>query len=183
MVQRRDNQSAKGDKPSDVLQNTAVLETIAYGTDEKFAIALDFGTTFSDIAFCFPNQKDTKVASIVDWPGGESAPKIHTLISYDPKDSSRFTWGASVNRMTDSIIGIKLLLDPTQERPLYLPTGNIQRDIKKLPKKPVDVAADFIRAIYQHALAEITKQVPRGYMSMCQQQFVLSGDYIPQLSY
>jgi len=143
-------------------------------TDEKLVIALDFGTTFSGIAFCFPNQQDTKVASIIDWPGGESAPKIHTLISYDAKDSKKFSWGASVNRMTDSIIGIKLMLDPAQERPLYLPAGNLQRDIRKLPKKPVEVAADFIRAIYQHALAEITKQVPRGYMSLCQQQFVLS---------
>ncbi|KAK0648651.1 putative hsp70 protein [Cercophora newfieldiana] len=146
----------------------------AYEADEQLIIALDFGTTFSGIAFCFPNQQDTKVASIVDWPGGESAPKIQTLISYDAKDTNKFSWGASVNRMSDSIIGIKLLLDPSQERPLYLPTGNLQRDIRKLPKKPVNVAADFIHAIYQHALTEITKMVPQGYMSLCQKKFVLS---------
>lgn len=147
-------------------------------TDEKLVIALDFGTTFSGIAFCFPNQADPKVASVMDWPGDESAPKINTLISYDPKDSSKFTWGASVNRITgDGIAGIKLLLDPTQERPLYLPAGNIERDIRKLPKNPVNIAADFIGAVYQHALAEITKQVPRDYMSMCEKQFVLSGKH------
>ncbi|KAK4450231.1 hypothetical protein QBC34DRAFT_484501 [Podospora aff. communis PSN243] len=132
-------------------------------SQEQLVIALDFGTTFSGIAYCFPNQNDT-----------QSAPKINTLISYDANGAKFFSWGASVNRMTDSIIGIKLLLDPDQERPLYLPTGNLQRDIKKLPKTPVEVAADFIRAIYQHAHAEIAKRVPKDYMSLCQQKFVLS---------
>ena len=36
---------------------------------EKLIIALDFGTTFSGIAYCFVNQRDSKVAAIVDWPG------------------------------------------------------------------------------------------------------------------
>lgn len=40
-----------------------------YDSDEKLIIALDFGTTFSGIAYCFANQRDTKVATIVDWPG------------------------------------------------------------------------------------------------------------------
>jgi len=163
------------DPLSDPLRRTTLDGPATFEPEEKLVIALDFGTTYSGIAFCFPNQQDTKVASIMDWPGGESAPKVHTLIAYDKKQNNKFSWGASVNRMTDSIIGIKLLLDPTQERPLYLPTGNLQRDIKKLPKKPVEVAADFIRSIYQHALSEITKQVPKGYMSLCQQKFVLSG--------
>jgi hypothetical protein len=115
----------------------------------------------------------------VNWPGaeGESAPKIPTLISYDATDKSNFAWGASVNSMSDSIVGVKLLLDPTQERPLYLPTGNVKRDIKKLPKPPVDIAADFIGAVYQHALREIAKEVPKDYMAICQKHFVLSGKY------
>lgn len=112
--------------------------------------------------------------SLVDWLGGESAPNIHSLISYDPEDSSKFVWSALVNRMTDKIIGIKLLLDPAQERPLYLPVGDMQRDIRMLPKNPVNVAADFIRSIFQHALDDITKKVPRGYLAMCEREYVLS---------
>ncbi len=149
-----------------------------YQSEEKLVISLDFGTTFSGIAFCFPNQREAKAVAIVDWPGteGESAPKIPTLINYDPKDKRKFNWGASVNRMMDNIVGVKLLLDPSQERPLYLPTGNSKRDMKKLPKAPVDIAADFIRAMYKHALKEIAKEVPSNYMSMCQKHFVLSGN-------
>jgi len=175
MTRRGGYRSSFGGQPKYTFQEGTINKPEPPKVNDQLVIALDFGTTFSGISFCFPNQTDPKVASVMDWPGDESAPKIHSMISYDPDDSSKFTWGASVNRMAgDGIVGIKLLLDPGQERPLYLPTGNIQRDIRKLPKDPVEIAADYIRAVYQHALTEITKQVPRDYMSMCQQQFVLS---------
>ncbi|CAG9953192.1 unnamed protein product [Clonostachys rosea f. rosea IK726] len=66
------------------------------------------------------------------------------------------------------------MLDPTQERALYLPTGNIKRDIKKPPKLPVHIAADFIGTMYQYALKEITKEIKSDYLAMCQKEFVLS---------
>lgn len=109
---------------------------------------------------------------------GEShnAPKIPTLINYNDQN---FTWGASVNQIADNIVGVKLLLDPSQEKPFYLPTSNTKSDLKKLPKSAITVAADFIRAMYQHALQEISKQVPKSYMDLCQKQFVLSGEHVP----
>ena len=84
-----------------------------------------------------------------------------------------------MNPIADNIVGVKLLLDPSQEKPLYLPTGNIKSDLKKLPKAPLMVAADFIGAIYQYALQEISGQVPKSYMDLCQKQFVLSGESAP----
>jgi molecular chaperone DnaK (HSP70) len=169
------------DRLSDKFKKTNANDLDCFETDEKLIIALDFGTTFSGIAFCFANQRDTKVAAIMDWPGseGESAPKIPTLINYHSSNPKEFAWGSSVNRRNDNIVGVKLLLDPEQERPLHLPTGNIKRDIKNLPKKPVYIAADFIGAIYRHALSEIAKTVPKKYMSMCQKHFVLSGWRLP----
>ncbi|KAK3343434.1 Hsp70 family protein-like protein [Lasiosphaeria hispida] len=148
---------------------------IAWESDEKLIIALDFGTTFSGIAYCFANQRDAKVAAVVDWPGaeGDAAPKIPTLINYSA-DGKDFTWGASVDKMQDNIVGVKLLLDPSQERPLYLPMLNYKRTLKNLPKPPVAIAADFIGAVYNHALVEIAKVVPKNYFALCQKHFVLS---------
>jgi len=80
-----------------------------------------------------------------------------------------------VNVLADNIVGVKLLLDPSQEKPLYLPTGNVKAELKKLPKDPIKVAADFIKEMYTHALKEISAQVPKNYMALCQKQFVLSG--------
>lgn len=106
---------------------------------------------------------------------GQMVPKIPTLIRYDPDDKTKFTWGASVGKVADSVVGIKLLLDPSQERPTYLPSENMLQDLSKLPKQPVDIAADFIGAVYQHALSEISKVVSKDYISICQKQFILSG--------
>lgn len=97
------------------------------------------------------------------------------MISYDLKDKNAFTWGASVKRTADCVVGVKLLLDPSQDLPHYLPAEYTQQDLTKLPKKPVEIAADYIRSIYQHALAEIKKEIPESYMQMCQKQFVMSG--------
>jgi hypothetical protein len=103
-----------------------------------------------------------------------SAPKIPTTINYNSKGSG-FSWGASIDKLVDNIVGVKLLLDPLQEQPYYLPSSDIKRDIKKLPKPPVQVAADYIGAVYNHALSEISKDIPVNYMNLCEKEFVLSG--------
>ena len=105
---------------------------------------------------------------------GEAAPKIPTLINYTGADGKKFAWGASVDRMQENIVGVKLMLDPAQERPLYLPTSNMKRTMRKLPKPAVNIAADFIGAVYNHALGEIAKVVPKDYFAICQRQYVLS---------
>lgn len=102
---------------------------------------------------------------------GFQQPKVPTLISYGEKDG--FTWGGQKHK-SDIVQGVKLLLDPDQPRPIYLPESTAKSDIKRLVKPPVDVAADFIRAIYQHAMTKIESQIPAGYLRMCQKKFVLS---------
>ncbi|KAM5370925.1 hypothetical protein ACJZ2D_008238 [Fusarium nematophilum] len=127
-------------KIDELVGNADALDLNSSALDEdRLVIALDFGTTFSGIAysFCSPGKKP-EVVPIVDWPG------------------------------------VKLLLDPDQPKPMYLPSGSIKSEIKKLPKKPVDIAADFIGAIYGHAIEKIESKVPRDYVSICQKHFVLS---------
>ncbi|KAG5996744.1 hypothetical protein E4U52_005960 [Claviceps spartinae] len=168
----------------------------AGGREEKLIIALDFGTTYSGVAYCFANQTDAKPVAIMKWPGkasgatsftymlssltclpgnrGISAPKIPTVIEYSDEEPAGFRWGASANKTRGGIVAIKLLLDPEQDRPLYLSANNTRKQLKSLPKKPVEIAADFIGAIYEHALGEISTTVPKAYMDICQKEFVLS---------
>lgn len=44
-------------------------EPLIYDAQDKVIIALDFGTTFSGIAFSFASSEDSRVTSILDWPG------------------------------------------------------------------------------------------------------------------
>ncbi len=53
-----------------------------------------------------------------------------------------------MNHIQDSIVGVKLLLDLSQKRPRWLLAANVRRTIKKLPKGSVEIAVDFIGAIY-----------------------------------
>lgn len=104
---------------------------------------------------------------------GRKQPKVPTIISYDPKNAGGFTWGAQ-NHKCEKIEGIKLLLDPDQVMPVYLPASNAKNDLKRLGKPAVDVAADFIGAMYEHAMNRILGKIPADYLEMCQKQFVVS---------
>jgi hypothetical protein len=72
------------------------------------------------------------------------------------------------------VAGVKLLLDPDQPRPIYLPESTAKTDLKKLGKPAVEAVADFIGAMYKHAMTQIETQIPVDYLMMCQKQFILS---------
>lgn len=50
----------------------------------------------------------------------------------------------------------------------------MKKDRKALPKEPIDVAADFIGAIYKHALTVIESSTVQGYFKLCEKEFILS---------
>jgi hypothetical protein len=47
-----------------------------YPSDDQLVVALDFGTTFSGIAYAFANAEKPDVVSIMDWPGMSVSPKL-----------------------------------------------------------------------------------------------------------
>ncbi|EMR81826.1 putative hsp70 protein [Botrytis cinerea BcDW1] len=146
-----------------------------YQSDDQIVIALDFGTTFSGIAYAYAIKDKPEIVTILDWPGleGHRQPKVPTVICYDPENASGFTWGAQ-NHKREVIRGMKLLLDPAQNMPVYLPASGTNNDLKVLGKSALDIAADFIGAIYKHAMTVIEGEIPKEYLDMCQKQFVLS---------
>ena len=76
--------------------------------------------------------------------------------------------------MEEKIEGVKLLLDPYQEKPLYVPPSNTEAELKKLGKPAMDVATDYIGAIYQHAMRKIEGKYPKNFLELLEKQFVLS---------
>jgi len=146
-------------------------------SDDLLIIALDFGTTYSGIAYIFNTLGKPEPTTITNWPaaGGRNDPKIPTLLEYDKSDKTKFVWGKEVNRSSsDKIEGVKLLLDPTQQVPLFVPAQSMKAALQKLGKSPVEVASDYIGAMYKHALQVIEDELPPGYMDMYQKKFVLS---------
>ncbi|KAF5707942.1 Hsp70 family heat shock protein [Fusarium mundagurra] len=156
---------------------SASLGAMGLDNQDRLIIALDFGTTYSGVAYCFCNPSNKPdVRPIVDWVGleGRTQPKVPTAILYDPKDSTKFKWGGQLTWRDDHVQGVKLLLDSEQTRPSYLPSGSTKCEKKRLPKDLVDVVADFMKAMYEHALEKIGSKVPRDYLDLCEKSFVLS---------
>lgn len=74
----------------------------------------------------------------------------------------------------DKITGLKLLLDPEQSRPYYIPT-NVEAEMAKLPKTVLEVASDYMGAVFQHAMKEIeSESLDPSFLDAYQKQFVLT---------
>jgi hypothetical protein len=52
------------------------VDANVYLSDDQLVVALDFGTTFSGIAYAFANEEKPDVVSIMDWPGMPVSPKL-----------------------------------------------------------------------------------------------------------
>ncbi|KAH9205472.1 Hsp70 family protein-like protein [Leptodontidium sp. 2 PMI_412] len=146
-----------------------------YDPKNKLIVAIDFGTTYSGVAYAFAGVPKPDVVPIIDWPGleGFHQLKVPTVTCYGDSSTNNTTWGAQKHK-GDIVQGLKLLLDPDQPWPLYLPESTAKTDLKCLGKPAVEVAADFLSAIYKNTMNKIESSIPMEYLMMCQKEFVLT---------
>jgi molecular chaperone DnaK (HSP70) len=146
--------------------------------DNNLIIGLDFGTTYSGVAYLFTGTEKPEATVVTEWPGAKGAnkPKVPTLIRYEKSSGGSYTWGYELAHSTaaDKIEGIKLLLDPDHPKPLYVPQSNTKAELQRLGKPAVDVAADYIVVLYKHALSKIDAAWPEDYLAGLQKKFVLT---------
>lgn len=59
---------------------------------------------------------------------------------------------------------------------MYLPTstGALEAELGRLGKSAVEIATDYISAIYKHAMTRIESRIPADYLQMCEKKFVVS---------
>ena len=134
----------------------------------------DFGTTYSGVAYVF-TAKPRDVHLIKEWPGakGITYEKCPTLLKYEPDGSIR--WGFGLDRTTKRRIeAVKLLLDPDQPKPIYIPAVDIKAELNRLGKAPIAVATDFISEIFRHATAKIESKYPKDYFQMLKKRYVMT---------
>ena len=147
-------------------------------SENKLVIGVDFGTTYSGVAYLFTGVEKPEPLVITEWPGAKGADKqkVPTLIRYEVSQNRRYQWGYELahSLAADKIEGIKLLLDPDHPKPLYVPQTNTKAELRRLGKPAIDVAADYIAALYKHALSKIEQAWPADYLQMLEKQFVLS---------
>ncbi|KAI2741395.1 hypothetical protein DTO013E5_4559 [Penicillium roqueforti] len=135
----------------------------------KLIVGVDFGTTFSGVAWGLEDCPDD-IELIQTWPGGGNitSQKVPTLCSYD---DSRMQWGYQTNRSIHPgkeqrlIQGVKLLLDESQKF-RYAPAADSHEIIKDMKKTPTEVAGDYLGKLVGHAHDVLTRRFGTALQTM-----------------
>ncbi|KAI1759127.1 hypothetical protein GGR53DRAFT_471636 [Hypoxylon sp. FL1150] len=149
----------------------------AHGNDHKLVVGLDFGTTYSGIAWAHTNIVGTdRRVWIEDWPssrsthGGVTSSKVPTLLRYLEND--RVEWGFQIPHDVppQEVLSLfKLGLEPDGfKRPIdaigkSLNLGNVDRNI-----------TDYLSGLFGHFIHKIHSQIGRSTFESSPVQFVLT---------
>ncbi|EIN05832.1 actin-like ATPase domain-containing protein [Punctularia strigosozonata HHB-11173 SS5] len=128
----------------------------------RMSVAVDFGTTFSGVAFASARISAGQVQQILHWPGSsETFRKIPTCLVYD-ENGKIIAWGLEAKNTPVHACFIKcewfkLFLEPHALRN----EDAVDSRLPQLPpgKTAIDVIIDFLSCIWEYAKGQITRQL------------------------
>ncbi|GAA5840524.1 hypothetical protein JCM11251_007608 [Rhodosporidiobolus azoricus] len=136
--------------------------------EAKMSIGVDFGTTFSGVAFGSNRHMGGSVRQILNWPGSyETFRKVPTCIAYyqaSPQTEAIIVaWGIEAKAMTlragfYKVEFFKLYLDPAVLRHGRLASWSPLPDLP-YGKEPIDVVTDFLSCVWKYAKERITEEI------------------------
>ncbi|KAL8398619.1 hypothetical protein RB596_005953 [Gaeumannomyces avenae] len=153
----------------------AFAEDVSSGDDEAFTvlndddgvlvIGIDFGTTFSGVAWATSDEFESdqnSVNIITTWPGnGREEGKVPTEIAYG--GGGEASWGFEVPADADPVRWFKLLLlkpgDVTDELLHSEIMTKGRMFLAKTGKTAIEVIADYLRLLWKHTLDTIAKNL------------------------
>ncbi|KDQ12012.1 hypothetical protein BOTBODRAFT_113646 [Botryobasidium botryosum FD-172 SS1] len=138
--------------------------SVAASGPAKLSISIDFGTTFSGVAYGHARLTAGQIHQIITWPDtDETFRKIPTCLLYD-KDGRLIAWGVAAERaqhLYDSgevyfCKWFKLFLEPKALRDQV-----VDPRLPKLPpgKTAIDLIIDFLTQLWQYARSQITREI------------------------
>ncbi|KAG0004734.1 hypothetical protein BGZ80_003354 [Entomortierella chlamydospora] len=130
------------------------------GSEYPLLVAIDFGTTFSGVAYAFKSNGD--VLEMTTWPHQANLyGKVPTISAYTKETDRLHSWGYAAkaamltpnSRNLDLIQKFKLFLD-----------SDLAPYLSPLPRaiNPQAAISDYLRAMHTHAINEITKNSAGG---------------------
>ncbi|KAF9276168.1 hypothetical protein BGZ88_001895 [Linnemannia elongata] len=127
----------------------------AVGGEYPLLVAIDFGTTFSGVAYAF--KQNGEVLEMTTWPHQANLyGKVPTVSAYSKENDKMHSWGyaAKAAMLTPNARNLDLL----QKFKLFL-DNDLAPYLPPLPRtiNPQNAISDYLRAIHTHAIAEILK--------------------------
>ncbi|EWG47583.1 hypothetical protein FVEG_07650 [Fusarium verticillioides 7600] len=139
-------------------------------TSPFLVVGVDFGTTYTGVAYTFSNDPDLRSVTVIHrWPGAgnQTRPKVPTEISYGPSDKKR--WGWQLRPGSPRYGGFKLLLDPgagsraynDEHLALTLDPGNQSTQLFLHPgKSATDMVSDYLRLVHKEVMESLQRRFP-----------------------
>ncbi|GKT84531.1 LOW QUALITY PROTEIN: hsp70 family chaperone [Colletotrichum tofieldiae] len=128
--------------------------------DDVLVIGVDFGTTYSGVAWATgADFASDQINVITSWPGtGREEGKAPTELFYE---DGQMTWGYDIPDDADPVRWFKLLLlkeedlDPELRSSEFLLRG--RKMLRETGKTAIDLIADYLRALSNHVIHVINK--------------------------
>ncbi|KAI9512146.1 actin-like ATPase domain-containing protein [Russula earlei] len=148
--------------PSSGNPNLLSMYQPVHGHEGKMSISIDFGTTFSGVAYGSSRIASGKVQQILHWPGSmETFRKVPTCLLYDERGQV-LSWGLDAKN-TNPVAGsikcewFKLFLEPHALRD----QSTIDPRLPPIPpgKKPIHLIVDFLYCMWEYAKEQITREI------------------------
>ncbi|KAH7137339.1 hypothetical protein B0J13DRAFT_639687 [Dactylonectria estremocensis] len=130
--------------------------------NDTLVIGIDFGTTYCGAAWATAADFDReKINFIINWPGtGREEGKAPTELYYDP-ENGEMSWGFDIPGDVEPVRWFKLLLLKDEDLVPEIRESEFllrsRKALRKLGKSPVDVIADYLRALWSHIQETIIK--------------------------
>ncbi|KAI8155808.1 Heat shock 70 kDa protein 12B [Colletotrichum sp. SAR 10_70] len=135
-------------------------ELIQDDDDDVLVIGIDFGTTFSAVAWSTAADfARNEINLVTSWPGSErQEAKAPTELFYE---DGQVMWGYDIPLDAEPVRWFKLLLvkegDLLKEHRNSEPLVHARKFVEETEKKPVELIADYLRALFEHTLYVIRK--------------------------
>lgn len=122
-------------------------------------VGIDFGTTYSGVAFTWSNKID-QIDVITSWeadlPQNSDEVKAPTAISYS---GGKVTWGYGIPVEAQALQWFKLLLidskDLSDEVRDSVKIKQARDAIRKQNRTPISIIAEYLRHLWEHCLKQI----------------------------
>ncbi|KAI0370869.1 actin-like ATPase domain-containing protein [Pilatotrama ljubarskyi] len=134
----------------------------SFADEGKLSVSIDFGTTFSGVAYGSSRIAAGKVQQILNWPGSfETFRKIPTCLLYD-QTGQVIAWGIEAKN-AGPVPGavkcewFKLFLEPHALRD----EASVDPRLPALPpgKRAIDLIIDFLSCLWDYAKQQITREI------------------------
>ncbi|TFK82502.1 actin-like ATPase domain-containing protein [Polyporus arcularius HHB13444] len=140
----------------------AIPQPLSFADEGKISVSIDFGTTFSGVAYGSSRIAGGKVQQILNWPGSfETFRKIPTCLLYD-QTGQVIAWGIEAKNAGPMPGAIKcewfkLFLEPHALRD----SSTVDPRLPTLPpgKRAIDLIIDFLSCLWDYAKQQITREI------------------------